>query len=156
MFGEEPQFETTWHSEDLARVRDELASVPLHQFYGVEILALSPGHGRARLTVSDNTANVHGWLHGGVYYAVLDIVAYLGVVPLLEVGENAVTHDIHVSVLRPAERGQTLELVGVVRKRGRTLVFCESEAWIDGKLAASARVTKSFVRDDSFAWRSET
>lgn len=150
----EPTFETEWTSDDLERARRELSSVPLHRFYGVDIDALSAGRGSARMTVSDSTANVHGWLHGGVTYALLDIVAYLGVVPLLGVGQNAVTHDIHVSVLRPASRGQTLELGGRVRRRGKSLVFCDSEAWIDGKLAASARITKSIVQDaKSFAWK---
>lgn len=149
----EPNFDTSWTTEELARVREELSEVPLHRFYGLEVLEMAPGRGRAAMTVSDDTSNVHGWLHGGVYYAVLDVAAYLGVVPLLEVGENAVTHDIHVSVLRPGRRGQTLTLSGRVRRRGRSLVFCEAEAWIDGKLAASARVTKSIVRDGSFAWR---
>ncbi len=148
-----PPFTTTWSAADLDRVRRELLQVPLHHYFGIVIDAIEPGHGRAHFDVSDNTANVHGYLHGGVYYAVLDVAAYLGVAPLLNPGENAVTHDIHVSVMKPCTKGQTIELTGRVRRRGRSLIFCEADAHCDGKLVASARVTKSIVQDGSFAWR---
>jgi acyl-coenzyme A thioesterase PaaI-like protein len=35
--------------------------------------------------------------------------------------------------------------VALVRRKGRTLAFVDVEASIDGKLVASARVTKSIV-----------
>lgn len=131
--------------ESLRAVRAHLAEMPLHRHLGVELLPTDPGHGHARLVVTEELANIVGVLHGGVIYTALDIAAYLATVPLLADDENAVTHDLHVSVIRPVSVGATVELHGEVRRRGRTLVFADAWAEVDGKLVASARVTKSIV-----------
>lgn len=122
-----------------------MREIPLHDFLGLEIVRAEPGRGEARIVVSKATTNIAGVLHGGVLYALLDAVCYLGVVPLLAADENAVTHDLHVSVMRSVKVGAIVELTGLVRRRGRTVVFADGEASVNGRIVATARVTKSIV-----------
>ncbi len=131
--------------QQIEAIRQRLMELPLHRFLGMQVEAMHAGSAHARATVTEQTANVAGVLHGGAFYALLDNVAYLAVVPLLDQGQNATTHDLHVSVLRPARLGDVLRLEGKVRRFGRSLVFCEAEAWVGDKLTATARVTKSLV-----------
>jgi len=64
---------------------------------------------------------------------------------VLKPNEEAVTHDIHISVLRPGKLNDKVLYQSKLVKRGRTLCFIDVEASIDGKLIATARVTKSIV-----------
>jgi acyl-coenzyme A thioesterase PaaI-like protein len=81
---------------------------------------------------------------GPYVYTVLDTACYCAGAGMWAVDENAVTLDIHVQVLRPGGTHE-VELRGRVLKRGRTMLFGQSEAWSDGKLIAVAAVTKSIV-----------
>ncbi|MCW5828077.1 MAG: PaaI family thioesterase [Deltaproteobacteria bacterium] len=130
------------------QVARAVETLPLHRFLGVKLIRSKPGSGEIRLKAGKSAVNIAGVLHGGVLYALLDAAAYSSVVPLLNEGENAVTHDIHVSVLRPVMLGETIVLKGRVLKRGRTTIFAESEAVVGGKLVATSCVTKSVIRQE--------
>lgn len=125
----------------LARIVD----LPLHRFLGVDVVSCGAEEAVLRLPASPSTINAGGVVHGGVLYALLDAVCYLALMPQLAADENAVTHDLHVSVLRPALTTQDVEFRGRVRQKGRSLVFADSEAWSGGKQVATARVTKTLV-----------
>ncbi len=127
------------------RIARLVQTLPLHKFLGVKLVGFRPYSGEIRFRAGKTAVNVAGVLHGGVLYALLDAAAYQGLIPLLNEGENAVTHDIHVSVLRPVMLGDTVDLKGRILKRGRTTIFAESEAWVKGELVAVARVTKSVI-----------
>ena len=71
--------------------------------------------------------------------------ALIASLDLLPQGKTAVTADLHVSVMRTAPPGQEITLLGRVVRPGATLFFCEAEAIADGKLIASARLTKAVV-----------
>lgn len=135
----------TLTSEEVAEMTRRSLGVPLHQFLGVELVKQEQGEAVARFQAGPNTMNYVGAMHGGVAYALLDVVCYLALAPLLKRGENAVTHDLHVSVLRPVLPGQEVELRGRVVQKGRSVVFCESESRVEGKVTATARVTKTLV-----------
>ena len=124
---------------------ERLADLPLHRFLGVEVVSCRPGEAVLRMPASPNTVNAGGVVHGGALYALLDAASYMALVHDLGEGENAVTHDLHVSVLRPAQVKADVEFRGRVRQKGRSLVFAEAEAWSEGRLVATARVTKSLV-----------
>lgn len=143
--GEAPPAKTLSPGE-VAEVTRRSLDVPLHRFLGVELVRQEAGEAVARFKAGPNTMNYVGAMHGGVAYALLDVVCYMALAPLLKRGENAVTHDLHVSVLRPVLPEQEVELRGRVVQKGRSLVFCESQAWAGGRLTATARVTKSLVR----------
>lgn len=95
--------------------------------------------------VVNPTVAAFGGLHGGALYALLDATCLLALGPLLGKTENAVTHDLHVSVMRTAPVDAKVVLSGRVVRRGRQLAFLEARAECDGKLIAAARVTKSIV-----------
>jgi uncharacterized protein (TIGR00369 family) len=120
--------------------------LPLHRHVGVELL--DPEHPElgARFTVTSAIEGRSGRLHGGVLSFVLDGVAYLALEPSLAPDEDAVSHDIHISMMRAVRRDQVVELRGRVVKRGRTVCFVDAEATVDGELVATARITKSIVR----------
>jgi len=118
---------------------------PLHVSIGVQ--KITSDSGNARLTAVVNTAslNPQGFYHGGVMYLLLDACAYSGVLSALESNEDAVTHDIHVSVLRPAKLNDQIIYESTLVKRGRSLCFIDAQARCGEKLIATARITKSII-----------
>ncbi len=95
---------------------------PLHQSLGVRDIQTEDGCGRLEFTADGLTINPAGMLHGGV-----------------------VTHDLHVSVLRPVPSGQTVTVQSEIRRLGRAICFLDVSVESGGKLVATARVTKSII-----------
>ena len=122
--------------------------LPLHRYFGVQKLVLGKKEAFFEIEVSDRTINIFSRLHGGVFYGLCDLVAYMAILSELEPRETAVTQDIHVSVLRPAKIGDLVSFRGKLVQKGKRIVFSNGEAFIDGKLAAVAHVTKSIVPYD--------
>jgi len=124
---------------------EAMQAFPLHAQFGFTIDHAESGTCAAHCQVAQAHINYGGVVHGGVMYLLLDVTSYCAALTVMPAGFNATTHDIHVSVLRPTPPDVTLQLTATVRKRGRTLLFIDAEASVDGKLMASARVTKSLV-----------
>lgn len=122
-----------------------VTELPLHQHLGLRLIEAAAGRSKLELTVSTANANVNGVLHGGVIHAICDVAAYAALLSLLADHETAVTHDLHVSCMRPAPMGSVVRVEANVVKKGRTLAFTDATASIEGKLVATARVTKSVV-----------
>lgn len=120
-------------------------NLPFHRFLKMELLDHHPGRADIRINATENIANVADVVHGGILYAVLDAAAFISLVPLLADHQNAVTHDIHVSVLRPAPLDLPLIFKGRTVKIGKRLAFCDAQAYYGERLVSSARVTKSIV-----------
>lgn len=118
---------------------------PLHRQFGFTITDHGEGTCEAAVTIGTAHLNYGGVVHGGVMYLLLDVTAFCAAVTVMPEGYNATTHDIHISMMRPTPDGARLTLRAEVRKRGRSLYFIDCEASADGKLVASARVTKSLV-----------
>lgn len=87
----------------------------------------------------------YGRLHGGALYALLDAMGLLALQPRLRPGQHAVTHDLHVSMLRAAPEGARVALRAELLKLGRTLAFIDARAEAGGQVLATARITKSIV-----------
>jgi len=124
---------------------DKIRQLPLHRFMGLETLTAADGSAQLQVTVEDNAINPAGMLHGGVVYTLSDVCAYAAVLSLLPAEQEAVTHDLHIAVLRPGQRHDRLQFSAKVIKRGRQLAFVNVEATIDDKLIALVRVTKSII-----------
>lgn len=124
---------------------EAMQSFPLHAQFGFTIEHAADGRCTAKCQVGPAHLNFGGVVHGGVMYLLLDVTAYCASVTILPEGMNATTHDIHVSMLRPTFGDTELVLEAEVRKAGRSLFFIDVQATVDGKLVASARVTKSLV-----------
>ncbi|MDB4942166.1 MAG: uncharacterized protein JWP97_1700 [Labilithrix sp.] len=125
--------------------RDELVlGLPLHRQLGLAFDGRGPEGTVTHFVVTGELA-AFGFVHGGTLYALLDVTSFLALAPLLGEGEHAVTHDLHVSVMRPAPVGATIHLTARVVRRGKQIAFLEARAEWDGTLVATARVTKTIV-----------
>ncbi|MBU1171510.1 MAG: PaaI family thioesterase [Proteobacteria bacterium] len=120
--------------------------LPLHKHLGIDHMASSKGKGSLDFMVKDHLINATGVLHGGVVYALLDVCAYAGLISVLADDQDAVTHDIHVSVMRPARQGDQVFMESNILKLGRTLCFIDVSAHVQGKIIARATITKSLIK----------
>jgi uncharacterized protein (TIGR00369 family) len=119
--------------------------VPLHRYLGISLLDPDrPDHG-LWVEVGDPSVNNVELLHGGVVTALLDVAAYLALLPHLSAEEAAVTHDVSASLMKGAGRGARIEVTGRVVRRGRSLAFIQAEATVDGDVVATGQVTKSIL-----------
>lgn len=143
---------------EAVKVLNEIVfSLPFHRFCGISLVRQEPGKAVVHMPIDDNTGNVNGVLHGGVLYAMIDVTAFLALVPLFAPGETAVSHDVHVSIMRPIPKGATLELRAEVRRRGKSIAFMQVEAWNvslrEPVLVGTGTVTKTFVAAASLPGR---
>ena len=127
------------------RVRGVL-EIPLHRWLGVELADRADPRAGVVLLVGAPALNNIGVLHGGIVAALLDVAAYLRLLPDLGPDESAVTHDASSSLLLPVAEGAQVQLRGTLVRRGRSLAFLRSEATVDGEVVAIGQVTKSLVR----------
>lgn len=122
-----------------------IQNLPLHVYVGVTEIKSDSGNGNLTATVNQNALNPSGFYHGGIMYMLCDVCAYSGVLSALQSNEDAVTHDIHLSVLRPAKLNETVDYSSKIIKRGKSLYFINVEAKIGDKMIATARITKSII-----------
>ena len=122
-----------------------ILEIPLHRFLGLRLGDPQDLTAGLLLDVTGPTLNQARLLHGGIVSALLDVAAFLALVPSLSAGEHAVTHEISVQLLRPVPEGAQVCFRGEVLRAGRQVVFLRAEGRVDGRIAASAQVTKSRV-----------
>lgn len=133
----------------MASDNDPTDRVLAHRFHrdcGLTLVERDSAGAVCRFAVNEYTANPFGALHGGILYAMMDVAAFLAVLPTLAAAENAVSHDVHVSVLRPVS-GDEVTLHARILKRGRGTIFIRVEARdAEDRLAATGTVTKTVVQ----------
>lgn len=134
----------------LDRVKDAVLRQALHAAAGLELVSADGGKAEIRYQVNDMTANVQGMLHGGIITLMHDVGVFLAVASVLPAEKHAVTAETHVSILRPANRGETIIVRATVDRVGKTLAFMRSETWArtaDGseRLIATGSLTKAVV-----------
>lgn len=134
-------------AEALASALSLVESHPLHRYLGVEKIHAQNGEAHFEITVNNNTVNPRGVFHGGVVYTVCDMACYAALTSVLADDEDAVTVDIHVSVMRAAKIGDRVRITGKLLKRGRNIGFMQSEAYLGEQLIARATVTKSIIKN---------
>jgi uncharacterized protein (TIGR00369 family) len=120
--------------------------VPLHRWLGVRLADPDDPRAGIVLPVGPAALNNAGMLHGGIVSALLDVAAYVCLLPDLAPEENAVTHDATSSLMRAVREGATVQLRGTVVHRGRSVAFLRSEAGVDGRPVAVGQVTKTILR----------
>ncbi len=118
---------------------------PLHQSLGITSIDAENGNGRFTITIGDSALNPFGALHGGVVYLLCDVCAYAGLLSVMESHTQAVTHDIHVSIMKSAKLGDRVEFASQLIKRGKHLCFISVRASVSGRVIASANITKSLI-----------
>ena len=121
--------------------------VPLIRFLGAEPIDQADPASGLRLEVGANALNAAGVVHGGTYATLLDLAAYLAVLPALEPDEQAVTHALSTSYLRGCPSGSTLFIRGELLRRMRRIAHTSARiSRADGDIVATASVTKSIIR----------
>jgi uncharacterized protein (TIGR00369 family) len=125
--------------------RPDFEELPFHKFIGVKLVDPNQRHLGCTFVVTPAIEGREGQLNGGALSVILDAVAYLALEPSLAENEDAVSHDLHISMLRSVQSGQTVHLKGELVQRGRRVAFVNSEARVDGRLVATARITKSIL-----------
>jgi uncharacterized protein (TIGR00369 family) len=131
-------------ADQAARVQAVL-DIPLHRFLGMQLRDPAEPSAGIWFPVDRPAQNQAEVLHGGVVYTLLDVAAFLALLPQLSDQEHAVTHDLSVSLVRPVPAGTRVDVTGSVVRRGRAVAFLRSEATVDGTVVAAAQVTKSVV-----------
>ena len=126
------------------RIKNAL-EIPFHQFMGIASVTSQFGIGEISVEVTENILNPVGKLHGGALYALCDVCAYAGLASLMDEQTEAVTGDIHVSVMRAAALGDIIHFKSEIMKLGKRLCFIDVRVTCNGNLIAAAKVTKSML-----------
>jgi uncharacterized protein (TIGR00369 family) len=124
------------------RSRSALA-VPLMRFLNASLVERVDGCWSIGLPLSSDLLNAVDGLHGGVIATVLEVAAYLAVVPHLSTEEEAVTIAFAASYVAGAPSGEQLRASGTLIRRTRALAFVGAELRSDSGLLACANVTKA-------------
>ncbi len=93
--------------------------------------------------IADNGA---GGVHASVLGAVLELSAYLALLPQLRRDEHAVTNTVSTQLLGPARHGERIEARGAADARTGRLGFVGAAASGPTGPVARTQVTKSIVR----------
>jgi uncharacterized protein (TIGR00369 family) len=135
---------------EIQKANDFVLQHPYNRFAGLHLISQSPGKAVTRFPVDGNSVNMADDLHSGLLYGLMDATSFLALITVLRPEELAVTHDLHVSIMRPACKGMEVELHADVVRRGTRLAFLRCEAWRvsghDTRLIATAKVTKSLSK----------
>lgn len=119
--------------------------IPLNRHLGIVFDGSVDGVAKSHFQSTPELATFDGQLHGGALSVLFEVAAFLALAPLLQETQHAVTHDLHVSLMRPVPTGARCDLEARVVRSGRTLAFIEVSAYVEGKQVASARITKSII-----------
>ena len=133
------------HSAETTTRQRTVLDIPLNQYLGIVYDGTIDGKTHSHFLSTPELASFGGQLHGGVLSTLFEVAGFLALVPLLEASQHAVTHDLHVSLMRPVPTGARCNLSAHVARLGKTLAFIEVSASVNDKLVASARITKSII-----------
>lgn len=116
---------------------------------GFRFVEVEMGRIRIDMPVHPQLYNTMNYLHGGAIAALADTAIGMSHATTLREDESSATVEIKVSFLRPVFGG-TVQAVGYVVKRGRTLSHVECEIHNnEGKLVAKASGTMMVLRGDA-------
>ncbi|QGZ28971.1 PaaI family thioesterase [Stutzerimonas stutzeri] len=107
---------------------------------GLEILKAENGEAVLRLVMHDGLRNLHGKLHGGALFSLIDTAMGQASHSLNGGEPNSVTLECKVNYIRPVTDGELLCRAWVVHGGRRTQVL-EAEVHLGEKLVAKAQST---------------
>jgi len=113
---------------------------------GVRLAELRPGFARLTLVPRVEMLTPWGTLNGSVVNSLVEISAFYALLTELLPNELPVTNDIFLQHVRPLPGDVEYELTGQVLRKGRSMAWLESTAWVGGKPCSFARLTKTLVR----------
>ena len=133
-------------NDDIGTVARQTLGVPLLRLIRAQLVDEVDPRAGTSVIVGDAALNAVGSLHAGVIATLLEVTAYLALLPDLATTEEAATHAFSASYVRAAHAGDTLRCSAMVTHRSRRLAFVASRLERDGDLIATATVTKSILR----------
>jgi len=107
---------------------------------GLEILKAERGEALVRLNMHDGLRNLHGKLHGGALFSLIDTAMGQASLSLSDGKPGSVTLECKVNYMRPVSEGELTCHAKVLHDGTRTQVI-EAEALQEGKLVAKAVAT---------------
>lgn len=110
------------------RVRASFGAQAFMETIGARITHLAPGAVDLTLDKRDDLCQQHGYLHAGVTTALLDSAAGYAAFSLFKPGDEVLTTEFKVNLLRPAE-GTRIVAKARVLKPGKTLTVCRSDVF---------------------------
>jgi acyl-coenzyme A thioesterase PaaI-like protein len=116
-----------------------------NRWAGLKMLEMRPGFARIGFTPRAEMLTPWGTLNGGVLNSLVEVSAFYALLPGLGPDELPVTNDIFLQHVRPLPNAE-YELTGRLLRKGRTMAWLESTAWVDGKECTFARLTKTLTR----------
>ena len=131
--------------DDIRAVARATLGVPLLRLVDARLVDESDPKAGTSVVVDDAALNAVGSLHAGIMATLLEVTAYLALLPDLATTEEAATHAFSASYVRPSHAGDQLRCSATVSHRSRRLAFVGSRLERDGELIATATVTKSIL-----------
>jgi len=126
----DPNFET--------KVIDSFAKQGAMATIGGELVSVKPGFVVLELPFSEKITQQHGFVHAGILTTMLDSAAGYAAFSLMEPSAAVLTIEFKTNLMAPA-KGDRFRFEGKVVKPGRTITFCEAEAFA---LTAEGKETK--------------
>ena len=116
-----------------------------NQWARLTLKEIQPGFARIGFTPRPEMLTPWGTLNGSVLNSLVEVSAFCALLPSLEPNELPVTNDIFLQHVRPLPGDVEYELTGRLLRRGKTMAWLESTAWVDGKECTFARLTKTLT-----------
>ena len=120
--------------------------VPVHVALGIALVDPQRPEAGITMPVESLAINNTGVLHGGLVPGLLDIAAYLALLPQLADGTSAVTINATASLLRAVPGGEVVRFTGTVDRVAYSAAFCSAEGYHGDRLVATGQIVKSVVR----------
>jgi acyl-CoA thioesterase len=111
---------------------------PFMTYNGIEICSVSAEHSVLKATITENSKNPYGMIHGGLIYTMMDCVA--GITARAD-DRRYVTQSVYVNYLSNVKDPDCIYAESTVVKRGRKLTIVHTIVRTeDGKLLADGTV----------------
>jgi uncharacterized protein (TIGR00369 family) len=110
------------------RVRDSFGRQEAMRTLAIEIALLEPGEITLTMPYATAYTQQHGFVHAGILATALDSACGYAAFSLMPEDAAVLTVEFKLNLLAPA-RGDRFVFRGKVVKPGRTLTFCEAQAF---------------------------
>ena len=118
---------------------------PFMEYNGIEICDISLDHSVLKATITDNSKNPYGMIHGGLMYTMMDCVS--GITARAD-NHAYVTQNVYVNYLGNVKDQDVIYAEGTVVRRGKTVTIIHAIVRTeDGKLLADGTVDMFRLND---------